>query len=337
MLIIGLVAAIIVAVIGYMIAGSIAKPVQQVADVAGQIAGGDFTVETKIKRKDEIGQLAQAFNTMSESLRALISTAVEMSTGVNSGSESVSAASEEMSSSLEEVSASTNEFASNAQSLSENSQTMAETNARILSRAEEGNKAIEEAVNQMQVINNRVSELQVVITEVDQRSNDIGKILGVITDIADQTNLLALNAAIEAARAGEQGRGFAVVAEEVRKLAEQSARAAKEIGELITATQAESRKALESMTLGVKDVEMGTEVVSRTGITFAEILDDVKGISKQVEETASAAQELSAGSEEMAASIEEQSSTMEEMAATAEELRASAERLFQELQKFKYQ
>jgi len=337
MLIIAAVAAVIVIIIGYMIAGSIAKPVQQVAEVAGQIAGGDFTVETKIKRKDEIGQLAQAFNTMSESLRSLISTAVEMSTGVNSGSESVSAASEEMSSSLEEVSASTNEFASNAQSLSENSQTMAETNARILSRAEEGNQAIEEAVNQMQVINNRVSELQVVITEVDQRSNDIGKILGVITDIADQTNLLALNAAIEAARAGEQGRGFAVVAEEVRKLAEQSARAAKEIGELITATQDESRKALESMTLGVKDVEMGTEVVSRTGITFAEILGDVKGINKQVEETASAAQELSAGSEEMAASIEEQSSTMEEMAATAEELRASAERLFQELQKFKYQ
>jgi methyl-accepting chemotaxis protein len=337
MLIIALVAAVIVVIIGYLIAGSIAKPVQQVAEVAGKIAGGDFTVETKIKRKDEIGQLAQAFNAMSESLRALVSTAVEMSTGVNSGSESVSAASEEMSSSLEEVSASTNEFASNAQSLSENSQTMAETNARILSRAEEGNKAIEEAVNQMQVINNRVSELQIVITEVDQRSNDIGKILGVITDIADQTNLLALNAAIEAARAGEQGRGFAVVAEEVRKLAEQSARAAKEIGELITATQDESRKALESMTLGVKDVEAGTEVVSRTGITFAEILDDVKGISRQVEETASAAQELSAGSEEMAASIEEQSSTMEEMAATAEELRASAERLFQELQKFKYQ
>ncbi len=337
MLTIAVVAALIVAVVGFFVANGIAKPIQQVAVIAGKIAGGDFTVETKMKRKDEIGQLAKAFDLMSESLRGLISTAVEMSTGVNSGSESVSAASEEMSSSLEEVSASTNQFAANATSLSENSQVMADTNAKILARAEEGNKAIEEAVNQMQVINNRVSELQVVITEVDQRSNDIGKILSVITDIADQTNLLALNAAIEAARAGEQGRGFAVVAEEVRKLAEQSAKAAKEIGELITATQEESRKALESMTLGVKDVETGTEVVSKTGITFGEILNDVQGISSQVAETASAAQELSAGSEEMAASIEEQSSTMEEMAATAEELRASAERLFQELQKFKYQ
>ncbi len=337
MLIIALVAAVIVVFVGLFIATGVANPVKQVATIAGKIAGGDFTVETNIKRKDEIGQLGQAFNAMSESLRELIRSAVEMSNGVSSGSEQVSSASEEMSSSLEEVSASTNEFAANATSLSENSQVMSQTNAKILERAEEGNKAIEEAVNQMQVISNRVSELQVVITEVDQRSSDIGKILGVITDIADQTNLLALNAAIEAARAGEQGRGFAVVAEEVRKLAEQSAGAAKEIGELITATQEESKKALESMTLGVRDVESGTEVVSQTGITFGEILNEVKGIGKQVEETASAAQELSAGSEEMAASIEEQSSTMEEMAATAEELRSSAERLFQELQKFKYE
>ncbi len=337
MLIIGLVAAGLVAGIGFFIASGIARPVQEVAQVAGKIAEGDFTVETNVKRKDEIGQLAMAFNNMSESLRNLISQAVDVSGSVNTGSEQVSSASEEMSSSLEEVSASTNEFASNAQNLSTNSQTMAEANSRILEQAEEGNHAIEEAVNQMQVINNRVNELQGVITEVDQRSNDIGKILGVITDIADQTNLLALNAAIEAARAGEQGRGFAVVAEEVRKLAEQSAGAAKEIGDLITATQDESKKALESMTEGVKDVESGTEVVSKTGATFNEILEAVKGISKQVEETASAAEELSSGSEEMAASIEEQSSTMEEMAATAEELRSSAENLNQELNKFKYQ
>ena len=130
---------------------------------------------------------------------------------------------------------------------------------------------------------------------------------------------MALNAAIEAARAGEHGRGFAVVAEEVRKLAEQSAGAAKEIGELIAATQEESKKALESMTLGVRDVEEGTEIVSQAGVTFGEILAEVEGIAEQVERVASSAQEISAGSEEMAASVEEQSASMEEMAATAQE------------------
>ncbi len=317
----------------------ITTPLRNVVTVLDDLAsrGGDLTQRLPVKGRDEIAGLANAVNGILESMRSIIESTVGIAGGVQSGSEQVSSAAEEMSSSLEEVSASTNEFASNAENLSSNSQSMAETNAIILERAEEGNQAIDEAVNQMQVINNRVSELQEVITEVDQRSSDIGKILSVITDIADQTNLLALNAAIEAARAGEQGRGFAVVAEEVRKLAEQSAGAAKEIGDLITSTQEESKKALESMTEGVKDVESGTEVVSRTGTTFNEILGSVRGISKQVEETASAAEELSAGSEEMAASIEEQSSTMEEMAATAEELRSSAERLNRELQKFKYE
>jgi methyl-accepting chemotaxis protein len=334
--VIALIGLMVILVILYLMVHRSLQPLSGLVRSFKRIAAGDFTVETDVKRDDEIGQLSLAFNEMSQSLRVLISETVEMSTGVNSGSESVSAASEEMSSSLEEITASTSDFASNAENLSSSSQIMAETNARILERAEEGNSAILEAVEQMRVINTRVSELQLVITEVDRRSRDIGQILSVITDIADQTNLLALNAAIEAARAGEQGRGFAVVAEEVRKLAEQSAKAATEIGEMISSSQEESQKALESMTLGVKDVEAGTEVVARTGNTFTEILQDVSSISKQVEETASAAQELSAGSEEMAASIEEQSSTMEEMAATAEELRASAERLFQELQKFKY-
>jgi len=261
----------------------------------------------------------------------------EATSRVNGSAENVASSAEEMSASLEEVSASSNQFASNAQTLSSNAQKMAEASSSISAQAEEGNKTIEEGVAQMETINKRVLELQGVIGEVDQRSQEIGKILNVITDIADQTNLLALNAAIEAARAGEQGQGFAVVAEEVRKLAEQSSSATSEIEEMIKATQNESQKALNSMNQGVKDVETGTEAVSKTGTTFSSILQSVEEISRQVEETASAAEELSAGSEEMSASIQEQSATMEGVASTAVELNDAANKLYRELQKINYQ
>ncbi len=258
-------------------------------------------------------------------------------TRVNGGADNVASTAEEMSASLEEVSAASDQFAANAQTLSINAQKMSEASSSISTQAEEGNKTIEEGIAQMETINKRVLELQEVIGRVDQRSQDIGQILNAITDIADQTNLLALNAAIEAARAGEQGRGFAVVAEEVRKLAEKSATATSEIGDMIKATQNESQKSLESMNLGVKDVENGTEAVSKTVTAFASILQAVEEITRQVEETAGAAEELGAGSEEMSASIQEQSATMESMAFTAVELNDSADKLYQELQKINYQ
>lgn len=337
----GLILIILVIVAGLLVTRPLVRNVKDSTSfISNLLAQGDFSVDVPdyaLKLKDEYGELARGLDTLTKNLRNLISQVVELANGVNSGSGAVSASAEEMSASLEEISASTNQFAGNAENLSSSSSAMAETSTQILNRAEEGNQAVADAMEQMQIINSRVSELQSVITEVDQRARDIGRILNVITEIADQTNLLALNAAIEAARAGEQGRGFAVVAEEVRKLAEQSANAATEIGEMILASQEESRKALESMNLGVQDVEAGTEVVARTGETFSNILNDVTAITGQISDVAAAAEELSAGSEEMAASVEEQSSTMEEMAATAQELRASAERLFQELQKFKYQ
>ncbi|MGB3914131.1 MAG: methyl-accepting chemotaxis protein [Dethiobacteria bacterium] len=318
-------------------AQAIAGPLHEIAGVAEEIARGNLTVETEVKRDDEIGQLSKAFNRMSLELRALIGQVVDLATGVNSGTEAVSAASEEMSSSLQEVSATINEFAGNVQQLSRGAQEAAEANEDIMKRAEEGRAIIEKAVEHMEIISKRVQDLQEVISRVDQRSHDIGQILTVITDIADQTNLLALNAAIEAARAGEQGRGFAVVAEEVRKLAEQSASAAEEIGELIRDTQQESKQALESMNIGVKEVQEGAEVVAEAGSSFKEIIHGVEEIGVRVEETASAAEELSASSEELAASAQEQSSTMEEIAASAEELRAAAERMFDEVGKFRYQ
>ncbi|HZW82826.1 MAG TPA: methyl-accepting chemotaxis protein, partial [Candidatus Deferrimicrobium sp.] len=153
-------------------------------------------------------------------------------------------------------------------------------------------------------------------------------------NIADQTNLLALNAAIEAARAGEQGRGFAVVAEEVRKLAEQSASATKEIANLITSVKDETERAVKAMDLGTKEAAHGTVVVSDAGNAFTDILSAVDGVSQQIHQVSLAAQELASGSVQVVKAVEtiayiaqETSGQTQNVAAAAEEQTASMEEI----------
>jgi methyl-accepting chemotaxis protein len=186
-------------------------------------------------------------------------------------------------------------------------------------------KGMESIKKTMDVVSGKVNGL-------GERSKEIGKIVSAIDDIADQTNLLALNAAVEAARAGEQGRGFAVVADEVRKLAERSSIATKEIADLIGGIQGGVADTVTAMEKGTKEVDGGYELANKAGQALDEILERAKDVGMQVEQISSAAEELTAMSTEMvkltdniSAIVEENTAATEEMAATAKQVSKSVE------------
>lgn len=160
------------------------------------------------------------------------------------------------------------------------------------SKAEEGNKVITNGINQMATIRKNFTSVIHAINNLENKSKEIENIVGMITKIAKQTNLLALNAAIEAARAGEQGRGFTIVASEVRKLAEQSSNAAKDIGKIIYSMQTEINQTESIIQVVNQDVELGDSVIMDAGTTFKEIYNHIEEVSNQVMKLSSSVEEV---------------------------------------------
>ncbi len=197
-----------------------------------------------------------------------------------------------------------------------------------------GAEVVEAAIKGMDVIQNKVNLSAEKVQEMGTRSKQIGVIVETIEDIASQTNLLALNAAIEAARAGEHGKGFAVVADEVRKLAERSAGATKEIGGLINDIQTTVSDAVIAMQEGSSEVESGVTQARKAGDALKEILKSAEQVSEQVSEIASAAEEmtvlstnLSEATDTVSAVVEENTAATEEMAAGSSEVTQSIENI----------
>ncbi|ALP35113.1 chemotaxis protein [Paenibacillus sp. IHB B 3084] len=228
------------------------------------------------------------------------------------------------------------EMASVIQNIAASSSTVAEEADSVEKRSNEGNEIVGKVSSQMHLITDTVTNTSRIIKLLDNRSQEIGNIIGTISGISSQTNLLALNASIEAARVGEEGKGFAVVASEVRKLAEQTAEATKQITPLIEEIQSEIGQAVKSMEQGNVEAQNGIIVAGQAGELFNSILQATKTVAWQIQEVSSATEEISAGTQEMTASAEDLSSTVSKTASnsihivqTVEEQKASLDSIIE--------
>jgi len=292
-----------------------------------KMAHGELTAEKlEVTSKDEIGQLAQSFNTMKDSIKTLIKEVVQNSEQVAASSEELTVSSEQSAQAANQIATSittvavgsekqlekvdethkvVEQLTDGIQKIANNASNVASVAEKAAKAAQEGSNAMTDATNQMGNIKKSVGSSAQEVSKLGERSKEIGQIVDTISGIAGQTNLLALNAAIEAARAGEQGRGFAVVAEEVRKLAEQSQDAAKKIASLINEIQVDTDKAVLTMNEGTGDVQKGTEVVSKAGETFGEIVILVKEVAVQVEDISAEIQQVASGSQQIVAYVKQ--------------------------------
>lgn len=314
---------------------SISRPINQMVDAAGRLAQGDLTAAVAVYTPDEIGLLASSFEQMRQQLRNLIQSIAQASTQVSSTADVLAAQMEQTSNAATETAATVSEIAATVDSVALNIKEVSGELAEANRQATQGQQNIRNVVETMQEIDNAAGRVAASVSALSQAIEKIGQFVGTINDIAEQTNLLALNAAIEAARAGEAGRGFAVVAEEVRKLAENSARSAREVSAIVNEVQQQSIQAVKDMESGRESAARGDKVVQEVSQSLMAIIELVQDLSQKAQNVAGAAGQMAEAVQNMAASVEEQTAAVEETSASATELKKVAGQLKELVDRFR--
>lgn len=307
-IIISLVSIIIIAILVSLFIKSITTPLGLITGLSKEIADGDLrTTKQKIFRKDELGELSNAFVAMRKKLVATINKVEDSANQISAAAKELaeqntdlSRRTESQAASIEETSASMNEISNNIRQSSNDSVN--------------GNKMIMDSKDSIENAGNIISETTKNIEEVHEASSKIKDITKIIEDIAFQTNILALNASVEAARAGEQGKGFAVVASEVRNLAQTTQTSVKSITDLIENVY--------------NKIDKATETARESQTIFVEIQNKIDEASTMMQNISHSAVEQQSGIDQIKIAIEEMDTTTQRNAALVEEATASADVLF---------
>lgn len=313
---------------------AIILPIQDGAKALEIMSTGDFTVRVEADYKGQHRKIKESINKLGESVGKILQEVQDATQATSSAASQISSSSEELSSGSQELSSQVHEIASAIEQMTstiiettKNTSRTAENAKHAVEIADKGGQVIIQTIDGISRIAEVVNKASEVIQELGKNSQQIGDIVQVIDDIADQTNLLALNAAIEAARAGEQGRGFAVVADEVRKLAERTTKATKEIAEMIMKIQNDTKTAVDSVTEGSAVVEEGKKLAARAGESLKEIISGANEVVDLANQVASASEEQSSTAEQISRNIESISNVANESAAGVQQIASAADDL----------
>jgi methyl-accepting chemotaxis protein len=343
-------ATLVLTVLGWRVMRAIVVPVATMrrALVEAQ-RSNDLTQRVEVKSRDEIAQMAQAFNSLMQALQGTLKKVVDGAHEVSSAAAQMASTSSQITQSARVQSESAASTAAAVEEVTVSIGQVAESTRETKSASEQacqlsqtGEKTARETASQMVKTADSVGESVRLIEDLSRRSNEISGIVKVIRDIAEQTNLLALNAAIEAARAGEQGRGFAVVADEVRKLAERTASSTSEIAAMIEAIQGEVRSAVHNLKANNEQVAQGKELAEEVAAILARINESSRATMQRVHDISSAATEQTTSSTDIAKNVEriaqmteETTAAVGQASATAEQLETLASSLHEEVAKFR--